>query len=61
MRKRKKSKWQVKREKAISGKSQFDPRIHELGREGEGFQMKKSYKTKPEELSVKHLPFSKVK
>jgi hypothetical protein len=59
MRKKKKSKWQVKREKAISSKSQFDPEIHELGREGEGFQMKRDYKTKPEELSGKHLPFSK--
>ena len=61
MMKKKKSKWQVKREKNISKKSQFDPRIHELGRQGEGFQMKKGYKNKPEELSGKNLPFSKAK
>ena len=61
MMKKKKSKWHVKREKNISKKSQFDPRIHELGRQGEGFQMKKGYKSKPEELSGKNLPFSKAK
>jgi len=61
MKKRKKSKWQMKREKDISNRSQFDPRIHDLGREGEGFQMKRDYKAKPEELSGKNLPFSKAK
>ena len=59
MKHKKKSKWQVKREKDISNKSQFDPAIHQLGREGEGFQMKRDYKTKPEELSGKNLPFTK--
>ena len=34
---KKKSKWQVKREKDISKRSQFDPKIHELARQGEGF------------------------
>ena len=57
MKNRKKSKWQVKREKDISNRSQFDPEIHQLGREGEGFQMKRDYKAKPEELSGKNLPF----
>jgi hypothetical protein len=61
MKNRKKSKWQVKREKDISKRSQFDPEIHQLGREGEGFQMKRDYKPKPEELSGKNLPFSKAK
>ena len=59
--KKKKSKWQVKREKDVSKNSQFDPKIHELGRQGFGFQMKRGYKTKPEELSGKHLPFTNKK
>ena len=58
---KKKSKWQVKREKEASQNSQFDPKIHELGREGYGFGMKKDIKTNPEDLSGRHLPFSKVK
>ena len=61
MKHKKKSKWQVKREKDISKRSQFDPEIHQLGREGEGFQMKRDYKAKPEELSGKHLPFKSGK
>ena len=61
MKHKKKSKWQVKREKDISKRSQFDPKIHELGREGEGFQMKRDYKAKPEELSGRNLPFTKAK
>ena len=61
MKNRKKSKWQVKREKDISKRSQFDPEIHQLGREGEGFQMKRDYKAKPEELSGKNLPFKSEK
>jgi hypothetical protein len=61
MKYKKKSKWQVKREKDISKRSQFDPEIHQLGREGEGFQMKRDYKTKPEELSGKNLPFKTEK
>ena len=56
---KKKSKWQKKREKIASENSQFDPEIHQLGREGYGFQMKKDVKTKPGELSGKNLPFSK--
>ena len=58
MKKQKKSKWQIKREKNISKKSQFDPEIHDLSREGEGFHMKKNYKEKPGELAgstIKHL------
>ena len=61
MKHKNKSKWQVKREKDISNRSQFDPEIHQLGREGEGFQMKRDYKTKPEELSGKNLPFKSGK
>ena len=61
MKNRKKSKWKVKREKDISNRSQFDPEIHQLGREGEGFQMKRDYKAKPEELSGKNLPFKTEK
>jgi len=55
---KKKSKWQVQREKEVSKDSQFDPAIHQLGREGYGFQMRRDYKAKPEELSGKNLPFS---
>ena len=58
MKKRKKSKWQVQREIEVSKSSHFDPEIHQLGREGYGFQMKRDYKTTPEELSGKNLPFS---
>ena len=54
---KKKSKWQMKREKEASKNSQFDPKIHQLGRQGFGFQMKKDIKIKPEELSGKYLPF----
>ena len=54
---KKKSKWQARREKEASENSQFDPKIHQLGREGFGFQMKKDIKTDPEELSGKNLPF----
>ena len=50
-----------KREMIASKNSQFDPKIHDLGRQGFGFQMKKDVKTKPEELSGKNLPFSKAK
>lgn len=59
--KKKKSKWQKKREKHASENSQFDPEIHELGRAGIGFGMKKDIKTTPEELSGKNLPFAKTK
>ena len=58
---KKKSKWQIKREKQASENSQFDPAIHELGRQGLGFGMKKDIEIDPEELSGKHLPFSKAK
>jgi hypothetical protein len=61
MKHKKKSKWQVKREKEASENSQFDPRIHQLGREGFGFQMKRDVKTNPDELSGKHLPFKTEK
>ena len=49
------------RARQASKNSQFDPRIHELGRQGFGFQMKKGYKSKPEELSGKNLPFTNKK
>ena len=58
---KKKSKWQKKRERQASENSQFDPKIHELGREGFGFGMKKGAKVDPEELSGKNLPFSKIR
>ena len=54
---KKKSKEQARRERIASKNSQFDPKIHTLGRQGYGFQMKKDYKPKPEELSGKNLPF----
>jgi hypothetical protein len=57
----KKSKWQAKREKEASENSQFDPKIHQLGREGYGFQMKKDIKVTKEELSGKNLPFKTEK
>ena len=58
---KKKSKWRVKREKEASQNSQFDPKIHQLGREGYGFQMKKDIKVTKEELSGKNLPFKTEK
>ena len=58
---KKKSKWQAKREKEASENSQFDPKIHQLGREGYGFQMKKDIKVTKEELSGKNLPFKSEK
>jgi hypothetical protein len=58
---KKKSKWQVKREKEASENSQFNPKIHQLGREGYGFQMKKDIKVTKEELSGKNLPFKSEK
>jgi|TARA_R100000081_G_scaffold72992_1_gene39539 hypothetical protein len=58
---KKKSKWQKQREKQASENSQFDPEIHQLGRQGIGFGMKKDYKERPDELSGKNLPFSKQK
>jgi len=54
---KKKSKWQVKREKEAERNSQFDPKIHQLGREGYGFQMKREIEATEEELSGKNLPF----
>jgi len=55
---KKKSKWQANREKEASENSQFDPKIHQLGREGYGFQMKRDVKATEEELSGKNLPFT---
>ena len=46
-----------KREKIASKNSQFDPKIHQLGRQGYGFQMKRGYKATEDELSGKNLPF----
>jgi len=54
---KKKSKWHDRREREAERDSQFDPKIHELGRQGYGFQMKKGYKSKPEELAGRNLPF----
>ena len=59
--KKKKSKQQARRERIASRNSQFDPKIHTLGRQGFGFQMKKDYKPNPEELSGKNLPFKSDK
>jgi len=53
-----KNKNKKRREKEASNNSQFDPKIHELGRQGYGFQMKKGYKAKPDELSGRNLPFT---
>ena len=61
MKNKKKSKWQAKREKEASENSQFDPKIHQLGREGYGFQMKRDVKVTKEELSGKNLPFKTEK
>ena len=58
---KKKSKWQAKREKEASENSQFDPKIHQLGREGYGFQMKRDIEATEEELSGKNLPFKSEK
>jgi hypothetical protein len=52
-----KSKYQARREKEAERDSQFDPKIHDLGRQGYGFQMKRGYKASDEELSGKNLPF----
>jgi hypothetical protein len=57
---KKKSKWQMKREKQASRNSHFDPKIHVLGKQGYGFHMKKGHKAKPEDLSGKNLPFSLI-
>jgi len=54
---KKKSKWQTKREQEAEKNSQFDPKIHQLGREGYGFQMKRDIEATEEELSGKNLPF----
>jgi hypothetical protein len=54
---KKKSKYQSRREKEAERDSQFDPKIHDLGRQGYGFQMKRGYKASDEELSGKNLPF----
>ena len=48
----------MQREKEVSKGSHFDPEIHQLGREGYGYQMKRDYKSTPEELSGKNLPFT---
>ena len=48
----------TEREKDVSKGSHFDPEIHQLGREGYGYQMKRDYKAKPGELSGKNLPFT---
>ena len=57
--KKKKNKWQSRREQEASKNSQFDPKIHQLGRQGYGFQMKPNVKVKADELSGKNLPFKR--
>jgi hypothetical protein len=61
MKKEKKSKYQNRREREAERNSQFDPKIHDLGRQGYGFQMKRSYKASDDELSGKNLPFKSEK
>ena len=56
--KNKKTKSQSRREREASKTSQFDPKIHQLGRQGYGFQMRRDHKATKEELSGKNLPFS---
>ena len=56
-----KSRWQQKKEKHEQKYSQFDPKIHQLGREGYGFQMKKDIEATQDELSGKNLPFKTEK
>ena len=56
-----KPRWQQKKEKQESKYSQFDPKIHQLGRQGYGFQMKRDIETTEEELSGKNLPFKTEK
>ena len=58
---KKKSKWQAKREQEAERNSQFDPKIHQLGRQGYGFQMKRNIEATEEELSGKNLPFKSEK
>ena len=48
-----------KREKLARQNSQFDPKIHQLGRQGFGFQMKPNVKVKAGELSGRNLPFKR--
>ena len=55
--KKRKHKGQARREREASRNSHFDPKIHQLGRQGFGFQMKKGYKASAEELSGRNLPF----
>ena len=57
--KNKKGKSQSRREREASKNSQFDPKIHQLGRQGYGFQMKPNVKVKADELSGKNLPFKR--
>ena len=58
---KKKSKWQAKREQVAERNSQFDPKIHDLGRQGYGFQMKRNIEATEEELSGRNLPFKTEK
>ncbi len=57
--KNKKTKSQSRREREASKNSQFDPKIHQLGRRGYGFQMKPNIKVKEGELSGGNLPFKR--
>ena len=58
---KKKSKWQAKREQEAERNSQFDPKIHDLGRQGYGFLMKRNIEATEEELSGRNLPFKTEK
>ena len=44
--KKKKNKWQLKKEKQESKYSQFDPKIHKMSKSGIGFGMKDNMKDK---------------
>ena len=57
--KKKKHNGRAKRERQASRNSQFDPKIHQLGRQGFGFQMKPNVKVKAGELSGRNLPFKR--
>ena len=41
-----------RREKIAKKNSQFNPKIHELGRQGFGFQMKKGYKPTKDDIET---------
>ena len=50
--KKKKNKWQLKKEKQESKYSQFDPKIHKMSKSGIGFGMKDNMKESRVELLI---------